>query len=177
MHGIGGQGVVVAAEMLAEAFVEEGKYVGAFCVIGAQRRGGNVSGFVRFDDKPIKEKTRVYYPDCLIITNPIQLALPTIFAGLKPESILVLNTTKVPEKPLHPNVKLAGVIDATGIALQELGITVVNSTILGTFAGTTQWISMDSVVSVLKKRFSGQALDKNITCAERGFHGVKLLKW
>jgi len=39
IHGRGGQGVVMGAEMLAYAFVLEGQYASAFPTFGAERRG------------------------------------------------------------------------------------------------------------------------------------------
>ena len=48
IHGRGGQGTVVAAEILAAAFVLEGKYAANFPFFGQERRGAPVSAFVRF---------------------------------------------------------------------------------------------------------------------------------
>lgn len=39
LHGRGGQGAVIGANILAEAAMREGKYVQAFPLFGAERRG------------------------------------------------------------------------------------------------------------------------------------------
>jgi Pyruvate/2-oxoacid:ferredoxin oxidoreductase gamma subunit len=39
LHGRGGQGTVIAAEMLANAFVLGGKYASVFPSFGVERRG------------------------------------------------------------------------------------------------------------------------------------------
>ena len=69
-HGRGGQGVVMGAEMLAYAFVLEGKYASAFPTFGAERRGAPVAAFLRFDEKPVRETHQIYEPDCIAILDP-----------------------------------------------------------------------------------------------------------
>lgn len=39
IHGRGGQGAVIASEVLASAFFKEGKFVQAFPAFGVERRG------------------------------------------------------------------------------------------------------------------------------------------
>ncbi|MBU2499494.1 MAG: 2-oxoacid:acceptor oxidoreductase family protein, partial [Proteobacteria bacterium] len=53
MMGRGGQGTVIAAEMLAAALAEDGKWVSAFPSFGVERRGAPVDAFLRFGDRPI----------------------------------------------------------------------------------------------------------------------------
>ena len=50
-HGRGGQGAVTAAEILAKAAFEDGKYSEAFPFFGVERRGAPVMAFTRIDDK------------------------------------------------------------------------------------------------------------------------------
>ena len=75
IHGRGGQGAVTAARMLASAFVIEGKYVASFPMYGFERRGAPVQAFTRLDDKPIREKTQVYTPDCMVVIDPTLLKI------------------------------------------------------------------------------------------------------
>ena len=163
--------------MLAEALGLEGKEVASWCMIGIQRRGGPVNGFVRLSDEPIKRRDKVYDPDCLILVEPRQIKSPLIWSGLKQGGILVLNSAETPKESPYPALGLAGVIDATGIALKETGMAIVNTCLLGAFAATTNWLSLDSILSVLEARFKGKALSGSIKCAERGFQEVNLIKY
>ncbi|MDP4218713.1 MAG: 2-oxoacid:acceptor oxidoreductase family protein, partial [Bacteroidota bacterium] len=81
------QGAVTAARMMASAFVLEGKYVASFPMYGFERRGAPVAAFTRLDDKPIREKTQVYFPDCMVVIDPTLLKINTLFSGLKPGGI------------------------------------------------------------------------------------------
>ena len=47
LHGRGGQGAAMAAEMLAAALVKEGKHAVAFPMFGFERRGAPLMAFVR----------------------------------------------------------------------------------------------------------------------------------
>jgi len=176
-HGRGGQGAVMAARMLATALMAQGEYVASFPMYGFERRGAPVVAFTRFDDKPIREKTQIYNPDCLVVIDPTLMNLPSLFDGLNPEGILILNSPKPLQRPPNENVKVAGVLDATSIALEEIGRDVPNTCILGAFAATTGWVKLESILTGLKDYFSGDILERNIRSAERGFKEVEVSKW
>ena len=53
-HGMGGQGAVMGALTLAEAAFSEGKFSQKIPVYGGMRPGGDVTVFLRLDDKPIR---------------------------------------------------------------------------------------------------------------------------
>ena len=75
-HGRGGQGVVSAAELLAEAAFREGRHAQAFPSFGSERMGAPVMSFCRTDDKPIRTHEPVSEPDALIIQDPTLRARP-----------------------------------------------------------------------------------------------------
>ncbi len=50
LHGRGGQGVVTAAELIAQAAFADGKYSLAFPSFGSERMGAPVQSFVRISD-------------------------------------------------------------------------------------------------------------------------------
>ena len=176
LHGRGGQGASIAAEMLAAAFVLDGKYASSFPMHGFERRGAPVTAFVRVDERPIREKTQIYTPDCLMVLDPMQKGSPTVYAGLKPSGILVLNTPgPLKEKP-DDTLQLIGAIDATHIALQQLGIPATNTCILGAFAATTRWLTLGSILSSIGQYFKGDLIQKNIRCAQKGFEEVVVHK-
>ncbi len=53
IHGRGGQGAVIASEVLASAFFKEGKFVQAFPAFGVERRGAPVTAFTRVESYTI----------------------------------------------------------------------------------------------------------------------------
>lgn len=177
MLGRGGQGAYSSAEMLANAFVKEGKYATAFPMFGGERRGAPISVFVRFDDKPIRLRSQIYYPDCCIVTDPLLARSPNALAGLKPGGIVIMNLPRVPEEKPHENAEIVAVVDATGIALEEIGRPITNTVMLGALLHTTGWAKLDSILETFKGYFSGRVLERNIECARRGFQETEVIRF
>ena len=69
IHGRGGQGAVVASQIIAEAAFREGMHVQAFPSFGSERRGAPVAAFVRLDREPVLIRTEIYEPDGLIVLD------------------------------------------------------------------------------------------------------------
>lgn len=161
--------MAAASRMLASALVNDGKWASGFPMFGVERRGAPVAAFARFDDQPIREKTQIYAPDCLIIIDSRLIRSPGIFEGIKPEGILVLNTPHPLQENPHRNLKTIGMINATEVGLEEIGLPATNTCMLGAFARATDWVGMKSLIQSLSEYFEGDMLKKNIRCVERGF--------
>jgi 2-oxoacid:acceptor oxidoreductase gamma subunit (pyruvate/2-ketoisovalerate family) len=163
--------------MLASAFVLEGKSVASFPMYGFERRGAPVVAFTRVDDKPIREKTQIYTPDCMVVIDPGLMKLPTLFSGLKPEGILILNSPRPLKGKPDDNLKLAGVVNATRIAVDEIKRDIPNTCLLGAFAAITGWLELQSILSCLGDYLSGDILERNLRSAERGYREVEVIRW
>jgi 2-oxoacid:acceptor oxidoreductase gamma subunit (pyruvate/2-ketoisovalerate family) len=177
LHGRGGQGAVMAAKMLASALSLEGKFVASFPMYGFERRGMPVIAFTRFDDEPILEKTQIYTPDLLMVIDPTLLSLKALYDGLKPGGVLILNRDKpLAERP-GENLEKAGVVNATHIALCEIGRDIPNTCLLGALVKTTGWLSLDSLLNALGEYLEGSMLEKNIHIATRGYNETEVQTW
>ena len=81
------------------------------------------------------------------------------------------------EQP-NPNVKIGGFINATQIAVDEIGRDIPNTALLGALAAVTGWLRLDSLVECLGDYLTGaDIINKNFKAAERGFHEVEVVKW
>jgi 2-oxoacid:acceptor oxidoreductase gamma subunit (pyruvate/2-ketoisovalerate family) len=176
-HGRGGQGAVLAAKMLASAFAAEGQKVASFPMYGFERRGMPVIAFTRFDAQPIREKTQIYTPDCLMVIDPTLLGLKNLFDGLKPEGVLILNSAKPFGQRPSPNLRKLGIINATQVALCEIGRDIPNTCLIGALARVTGWLKLESVRSGLADYLSGDMLQRNLRNAERGYEEVEVITW
>ncbi len=177
LHGRGGQGAVLAARMLASAFTVEGKFVASFPMYGFERRGMQVIAFTRFDEEPIREKTQIYTPDCIMVIDPTLLSLEAVFDGLKPGGVLILNSPKAFTYRPNDNLGKAGVINATHVALCEIGRDIPNTCLIGALAATTGWLKLESILKGLGDYLEGDMLQKNIRNVERGFREVEIQRW
>ncbi|UCF71964.1 MAG: 2-oxoacid:acceptor oxidoreductase family protein [Deltaproteobacteria bacterium] len=175
LHGRGGQGAVTSAELLAQAAIKEGKYGQAFPSFGPERRGAPVVAFCRIDEKQIKIRSNINEPDIVLVLDPSILRIVDVAAGLKGDGILVTNTKhKADEirKELNLKCKLA-VVNANGIAREELGLPITNTTMLGALLKAKAVVSPDSLIEPLRERF-GRIAEKNIRAFKRAFKETEL---
>ncbi len=167
-HGRGGQGAVTAAEILAKAAFEDGKYSQAFPFFGVERRGAPVMAFTRIDDKPIKRRYQVYNPNHVLVLDDGLLNVVDVYNGLVDNGKVIVNTNKEVNSK-----KETSTIDATGIALEQLGLPIVNTIMLGAYSGLTNEVNLDSITKVIKETFPGKVGEKNAEAATLAYNGIK----
>ena len=66
-------------------------------------------------------------------------------------------------------VASTGDVDATGIALEILGVNIVNTIILGYFAKKTGQVTIESLLEVIKETFPGPIGEKNAVAAQKAY--------
>lgn len=171
-HGRGGQGAVTAATILAVAGFVDGKYTQAFPRFGVERRGAPVEAFTRISDAFIRRKSAVYEPDILVVLDSTLFEAVDVTAGLKKGGTVIINTNKSPESYgiKDANVKT---VDVTALAMEVLGRDIVNTAMLGAFAGFTGMVSTDAITHGIKEHFSGAIADKNIDLVNKVFKESK----
>jgi 2-oxoglutarate ferredoxin oxidoreductase subunit gamma len=145
--GSGGQGIIMAALIFAEAAgVYDGQYVCQTQSYGPEARGGNSKAEV------VVSKEVIDYPkatklDLLLAMN--QAACDTYFPDLKPDGLLVVDSTLVDQVPTSRVVP----IPFTKIALREAGRELVaNMVALGAAGYLTQVVSLKSLELALVAR-------------------------
>ncbi len=176
-HGRGGQGAVTSVELLALAAIEEGKYAQGFPAFGPERRGAPVMAYNRVSEKPIKIRSGIYHPDVVVVLDPSLVGLVNVTDGLKPEGLLIINTSK-PAEDLREQLKYKGklaTVDATHIAREELGVPIANTTMLGAVMKATKVLKLESLNEPLDERF-GKIANKNKNALKRAYNDVKLAK-
>ncbi len=167
MSGFGGQGVISAGILLAQAGLLEGKNVSWFPAYGAEMRGGtaNCSVVVASDEvsSPIVSR-----PDTAVVLNEPSLA--KFEPMLKPGGLLIINSSLVNTKPKRTDIKVA-MVPCNAIA-QELGsIKVANMVALGALAGLTGAVSIESIAKALPKVFKRakpEILELNVKALRKG---------
>jgi pyruvate ferredoxin oxidoreductase gamma subunit len=179
IHGRGGQGVVTAAEMLSVAAFEEGRHAQAFPSFGSERTGAPVVAFCRIADKEIRLREPIMEPDALIIQDPTLLYQVDVFAGLKPDGYILINTNKTFEElglgdfiRNRPQDRLCTVA-ATDLSKKHVGRPMPNVPLLGGFAAVSGIIRLESVIKAIHEKFSGKVADGNIAGATEAYEIVR----
>jgi 2-oxoacid:acceptor oxidoreductase gamma subunit (pyruvate/2-ketoisovalerate family) len=177
-HGMGGQGAVMGALMLAEAAFTEGKYAQKIPVYGGMRRGGDVTVFLRLDDKPIRRTSGIYEPDAVVILDPTLVDYPPARSGLKKGGIAIINESKKPRE-IDMGVPLSKIatIDATQISSEVFGvraIPIVNTIMMGAIAKATDWVELESLYEPIRHTFPGRVGELNVQACKRGYEAVEV---
>jgi pyruvate ferredoxin oxidoreductase gamma subunit len=163
-HGRGGQGAWTASLLLAQAGLKEEKNIQSFPAFGPERAGAPITAFTRISDEPIQIHSSVYEPDIVVVLDPTLLG-PAVIEGLKPDSKIVVNTNETAaevKKRLGLKKTETWVVDATGLALKVLGVNITNTALLGAVVRASGMVKLDSVLEVVRERFSGKVRDQNI---------------
>jgi pyruvate ferredoxin oxidoreductase gamma subunit len=180
-HGRGGQGVVTAAELLAVAAFDEGKYAQAFPSFGSERTGAPVVSFCRIDDRPIRLREPILSPDLVVIQDPTLLHAVDVFAGLAPRGQVIINSSRgleelglaqwAAKRPAGSVVTVA----ATEIARRHLGRPLPNVALLGALSALSAIVGWPALERAIRERFTPEVASQNVAAALEAFEGVSLL--
>jgi pyruvate ferredoxin oxidoreductase gamma subunit len=164
--------------MLSIAAFREGRHAQAFPSFGSERTGAPVVAFCRIDEREIRLREPVLAPDALIIQDPTLLHQVDVFSGIVPDGFILINTRRTFEE-LGVGDFVRGfraehlcTVSATEIALKHVGRPLPNAALLAGLAAVTQRISLDSVISAIRDKFSGQVADANVAAAREAFEFV-----
>ncbi|MGE5339939.1 MAG: 2-oxoacid:acceptor oxidoreductase family protein [Candidatus Omnitrophota bacterium] len=176
LYGLGGQGIVTAAEILAHAVsIVEGKFAKTVPAYGHERRGAPVFSDVMISDERILLNSFVYEPDMVIIFDPSVITKGVdVGKGIQSQTILVLNAdrdeTAVNYRSAYPFQEIYHV-NASGIAVRHLGRNIPNGAMLGALA-RTGIVKIESVIASIHE-FFGEKGEKNARTAEEAYEQVK----
>jgi 2-oxoacid:acceptor oxidoreductase gamma subunit (pyruvate/2-ketoisovalerate family) len=180
-HGRGGQGAVTAAEILAEAAYNDGfKGVTAAPFFGAERRGAPVIATNRFAREPVRTFSLVQKPAVVVVLDETILHVVNVLAGIEPDGIVLINSTKSPDRIALTSPARIAVTDATRWATEAgliiSGAVMFNTAILGGFSKATGLVSMQSIEKALRSHFKGDAAEKNVLGARLAYEGT-IISW
>jgi pyruvate ferredoxin oxidoreductase gamma subunit len=183
IHGRGGQGVVTAAELLSVAAFAEDRHAQAFPSFGSERTGAPVVAFCRIDDKPIRSREPISQPDGLIVLDPTLLHQVDVFSGLTPEGYILINSSRsfdelgLGELSERFRPERLVTVPASELAREHVGRPIPNAALLGGFAALSGLVSLESVTSAIREKFSGKPAEGNAKAAASAFelveHGMR----
>ena len=166
LYGIGGQGVVTAAKIFAEAVaIEEGKYAQAVPAYGHERRGAPVYSDVMISDEPIKLKSFVYNPDYVVIFDLSVIDKGVdVMKGATPETIFIINSECLMESlPFYGHKTYF--VGARRIAVDVIKRDIPNSAMCGAIAGAGL-VGIDAMKAVVTRKFK-KVGEINATAAQQ----------
>jgi pyruvate ferredoxin oxidoreductase gamma subunit len=180
-HGRGGQGVVTAGELLAEAAMEEGKYFQAFPDYGPERMGAPIKAFTRISDEPLHIRCQIQEPDLVMVLDPTVMGVVDVAEGLKPDGVILINTSEPPSQ-VRERLGLSGgrlvTVDATRISLDTIGRNIPNTPMLGALIKATELVRKDSVLALIEHRFGTKfarsVVEANVDAVNRAYEEAQI---
>lgn len=179
-HGRGGQGVVTAAELLAVAAFDEGKYAQAFPSFGSERTGAPVVSFCRIAARPIRLREPILCPDVVVIQDPTLLHAVDVFQGLPRHGQVLINSSRGVEelglaewaasRPPGCVVTVA----AAEIARRHLGRPLPNVVLLGALAAVTAVVGWPAMERAIRDRFTPGVATRNVAAALEAFEALRV---
>lgn len=179
-HARAGQGAITAAKVLAEATMEEGKYIQAMPEYGPERSGAPIRAYNRISTSPIRQRSQVTTPDLVVVVDPSLLETEDLLAGTDAAALLLVNTPEDP-RVVRDRLQVQGrrifTLDATRIALEEMGKNFPNTPLLGALARVAGEVGLEGVQQQLRrelgKKVTPAVLESNLRALERGYREVR----
>jgi 2-oxoglutarate ferredoxin oxidoreductase subunit gamma len=168
--GSGGQGIIMAAIVLAEAAgVYDEKYVCQTQSYGPEARGGTCKADVVISSKEI-DYPKASHPALLLAMN--QASCDKYFLDLKPTGLLIVDATFVKKIPTGR----VAAIPFTRIARQTTGNAVTSNMVaLGAFSHLYKTVSVKSLEDALMARVPKGTEDLNLLALHAGMDAAKQL--
>ena len=164
ISGLGGQGAVTAAHLLAMAANKDGKFSISNPFFGAEKRMAPAESYARIGSERIYDRGELVYPDVIMIFHPQVITMQKsytapFYSGIKENGLVIINTSDdLLSDEDHKRLEDINVAvlnhDATKLAL-EIGKTELstNMAMLGACAGVTKIVSLKALDGALQDRF------------------------
>jgi len=151
MAGFGGQGMLLAGKVLAQAAMALGKEVSWLPSYGPEMRGGTANVTVCISSKPIGSPL-ITNPRALLVMNlpSLEKFAPKVRKG----GVIVVNTSLVKQDPERDDCVVVKV-DARELATEAGTDRAANFVMLGAYVGASDVIPAEAVEQAIGNEFAG----------------------
>jgi 2-oxoacid:acceptor oxidoreductase gamma subunit (pyruvate/2-ketoisovalerate family) len=171
--GRGGQGAVIASQILAKAYFLMGWYPQCFALFGGERRGAPVVSFLRVDEKKITLKCEILRPERMIFLASDLLEEKEVETALKPQGLILINTPQ-PDQPVIPSHSFSlSQVDALAVAAgQGLG-GIINTAILGAYCRAAGDVPLPRLEEAIRTTVPAK-VEANVAAARKAYELTKI---
>ena len=164
MSGLGGQGAVTAAHVMAMAASKDGRFAISNPFFGAEKRMAPAESYCRIGIERIYDRGELVFPDVIEVFHPQVVTMGKsytmpFYSGIKEGGLVIINSDAplLTEEDIQrlKDLKVAVFyINGTQIALEVAGTELsTNMTMIGSVAGITKCVSMNALDLALQERF------------------------
>ncbi|PIR00285.1 MAG: ferredoxin oxidoreductase [Nitrospinae bacterium CG11_big_fil_rev_8_21_14_0_20_45_15] len=164
ISGLGGQGAVTSAHLLAMAANNAGLFSISNPFFGAEKRMAPAESYARIGPEKIYDRGELVFPDIIMVYHPQVITMQKsytapFYSGIKENGLVIINTaTDLLNKEDHERLDALNVavfdIDATKLAL-EIGGTELstNMAMIGACIGITNVVTLAQMEQAVQDRF------------------------
>jgi 2-oxoacid:acceptor oxidoreductase gamma subunit (pyruvate/2-ketoisovalerate family) len=171
--GRGGQGVVLASQILARVFFLMGMYPQCYSLFGGERRGAPVTSFLRVDEEKILLKCEIKRPDQMIFMAPDLIDVKKIDTVLKPNGLILINTARTVDQFSQLRAFGLSLIDASSIAKQVGLGTIINTAMLGAYCRANSSVPLAYLEEAMRDSVPGD-VEANLEAARRAYEMTEI---
>ena len=164
--GFGGQGVLVAGMILADAGMEDGKNVTWYPSYGSEMRGGTANCNIKISEEEIPSPY-CHQLDILYTLN--DAAIDKFESSLRPGGLLLVNSSLVHEREYRDDIQVVKV-PMTEIAAEYENPKGANIVMMGAMAANSDLFTEDDLERLTNEFFEkkGKINPKNSLCFRAG---------
>jgi 2-oxoglutarate ferredoxin oxidoreductase subunit gamma len=146
MSGLGGQGIMLAGQVLAQAAMDAGLQVSWFPSYSPEVRGGEANCTVVLSDERVGSPI-TGSPGTVLLMAPV--AVDAYLKDCAPGGLAIINSGLGPVQITRDDVRIV-MIDANALAIQAGGERLANMAMLGAWIGLVRPELLDAAVGALK---------------------------
>jgi len=170
LAGTGGQGVILAGILLAEATIQDGKNVVQTQSYGPEARGGTSQAEVVISEGEI-HYPKVLQADITLCTS--QEACDRYSGQMRKGGLLILDADHVTRAPTTRAVRVPLTTLAREVTGREITANVVG---LGLLAGLTGIVSREALEAAVRNRAPRGTVDANLKALAAGYEAAERMK-
>jgi indolepyruvate ferredoxin oxidoreductase beta subunit len=192
LAGVGGQGILLAAEILGTAAIKEGLNVRVSEIHGMAQRGGAVVSHVRIGEKVLAPTVLEGQADVLLGFEPLETLRNLKFASGK--TLVVMSSAKIQPTELtakmmkYPSLEEIEVkiksftkkiilVNSAELAREAGSILTENIVLIGALAAAEKMpVKNESIVEALRELVPAKHLEVNVKAFRLGYENVKKSK-
>jgi pyruvate ferredoxin oxidoreductase gamma subunit len=164
MSGLGGQGAVTSAHVMAMAANRDGKFSISNPFFGAEKRMAPAESYCRIGEERIYDRGELVYPDIIMVFHPQVITLQKsytapFYSGIKKGGLVIINSNAEllsdDDKKYLADLNVAVyTFDATALALEVAGTELSsNMALIGAVSGITKVVTLEALDGALQERF------------------------
>ncbi len=175
LTGIGGQGVQLAAQVVARAAAREGRSAMVFGLYSGIMRGGNTDSTVVVADGPIESPPVISHTWSAIVMH--HKFWEPLASKLRPGAVTMINSSLF-DAELDRSALRVFDVPATEIALRLGNELTASMVMVGAYCGVTGLVSLEALIEGMKESlppYRRQHVPGNETAIRAGFDSVEAL--